>query len=54
MSVVEQPEEPRLRLFTVDDERLWDSRSRLDHEEFALEDVSDAEWDAFYGALAET
>lgn len=52
-SVVEQPEEPRLRLFTVEDERSWDSRPRLDPQEFALEDVSDAEWDAFYVALAE-
>lgn len=53
VSVVEQPKDPHLRLFTVDDERLWDSRSRLDPEEFALDDVSDAEWEAFYGALAE-
>lgn len=53
MSVVEQPEEPRLRLFTVDDERLWDSRPRLSSEEFALEEVTDEEWDAFYAALAE-
>jgi hypothetical protein len=27
VSVVEQPEEPRIRLYTVDDERLWDSRT---------------------------
>ena len=53
MSLVEQPEESHLRLFTVDDERLWDSRPRLSSEEFALEDVTDEEWDAFYTALAE-
>ncbi len=53
MSLVDQPEESHLRLFTVDDERLWDSRPRLSSEEFALEDVTDEEWDAFYAALAE-
>lgn len=53
MSVVEQPEEPHLRLYAVDDERLWDSQPRLGAEEFALEDVTDDEWDAFYSALAE-
>ncbi len=51
--MVEQPEEPHLRLFTVDDERLWESRPRLLAEEFALEDVTDEEWDAFYSALAD-
>lgn len=53
VSVVEQPEEPHLRLFTVDDEHLWASRPRLRVEEFVLDDVSDDEWDAFYAALAE-
>jgi hypothetical protein len=53
MSMVEQPEESHLRLFTADDERLWESRPRLTSEEFALEDVTDEEWDAFYAALAE-
>lgn len=53
MSTVEQPGEPHLRVFTVDDERLWDSRPRLSSDEFALEDVSDEEWDAFYAAVAE-
>ncbi|HLI57977.1 MAG TPA: hypothetical protein VKY26_13210 [Actinomycetota bacterium] len=53
MSLGEHPEESHLRLFTVDDERLWDSRPRLTSEEFALEDVTDEEWDAFYAALAE-
>jgi hypothetical protein len=51
--VVEQPDEPHLRLYTVDDDRLWDARPRLQSEEFALEEVTDDEWDAFYGALAE-
>lgn len=53
VSVVEEPEEPHLRLYAVDDERLWESRPRLRAEEFALEDVTDEEWDAFYAALAE-
>ena len=53
MSVVQQPEEPHLCLYTVDDERLWDSRPRLRTEEFALEDVTDEEWDLFYSALAD-
>ncbi|MGH9278881.1 MAG: hypothetical protein ACRD12_12355 [Acidimicrobiales bacterium] len=53
MSVVEQPEEPHLRLYAVDDERLWESRPRLHAEEFALDDVSDDEWEAFYSALSD-
>ena len=53
MSVVEQPDEPHLRLYTADDERLWESRPRLRAEEFALDDISDEELDAFYAALAE-
>jgi hypothetical protein len=40
-------------LFTVDDDHLWDSRPRLGADEFALDDVSDDEWDAFYAALAD-
>lgn len=51
--MVEQPEEPHLRLYTVDDERLWESRPRLDAEEFALQDLTDGEWEAFYSALAD-
>ena len=54
MSVVEQPGEPNLRLFTVDDERLWESRPRFGAEDFALDDVTDDEWDAFYAVLAQT
>jgi hypothetical protein len=53
VSVVEQPEEPHLRLFTVDDERLWESRPRLGPEEFALDEVTDEEWDSFHAVLAE-
>ncbi len=53
MSVVEQPEEPHLRLYTVDDERLWESRPRLRAEESALEGVTDEEWEGFYSALAD-
>lgn len=53
MSVVEQPEHPPLRLFTVDDERLWDSRPHLSAEEFTLQEAVDDEWDALYVVLAE-
>ena len=53
MSTVEKPEEPHLRRFTVDDDQLWDSRPRLSAEEFALEGVTDEEWDDFYAALAD-
>jgi hypothetical protein len=53
MSVVPRPDEPGLRLFTVDDDALWDSRPRLSPHEFAMEDVGEDEWDAFYAALAE-
>ena len=53
MSVVQRPDEPGLRLFAVEDEALWDSRPRLSPQEFALEDVGEHEWDAFYAALAE-
>ncbi len=51
--MVEQPEEPHLRLYTVDDERLWESRPRLRAEESALEGVTDEEWEGFYSALAD-
>ena len=53
MSVVQRPDEPGLRLFAVDDDALWDSRPRLSPQEFAMEEVSADEWDAFYAALAE-
>lgn len=53
VSVVEQPDEPHLRLYAVADERLWESRPRLRAQEFALQDVTDEEWEAFYAALAD-
>lgn len=53
VSLVEPPEEPHLRLYTVDDERLWAPPPRLRAEEFALRDVTDEEWEAFYSALAD-
>jgi hypothetical protein len=53
MSVVERPDEPSPWLFTVDDPRLWDARPQLSPVEFALEDVTDQEWDAFYAVVAE-
>ena len=53
MSVVEQPDPPHLRSFTVDDDRLADARPLLSSEEFALTDVTDDEWDAFHAAIAD-
>jgi hypothetical protein len=53
VSAVEHPEEPKLRLFTVDDPRLWEPRPHLTPEQFALEGISDEEWDAFHAAIAE-
>jgi hypothetical protein len=53
MSVVEQPERPHLRSFTVDDDRLAEARPQLTPEEFALEDVTDEEWAAFHDAIAD-
>ncbi|MGH9151788.1 MAG: hypothetical protein ACRD03_05230 [Acidimicrobiales bacterium] len=53
MSVVQRSDEPGLRLFAVDDDALWDSRPRLSPQEFAMEDVGEDEWDAFYAALTE-
>jgi hypothetical protein len=38
-----------VRLFAVDDERLWESRPRLDAEDFALH----GEWDTFYAVLTD-
>ncbi len=46
-------EEGELHLFTVDDPRLWEFRSRLTPEEFAIPDLSDEEWDTFHTILAE-
>lgn len=43
----------RLHLFTVDDRGLWEFRSRLSDEEFALSDVTDDEWERFHAVLAE-
>ena len=54
MSMVEQrDEEPPLHLFTVVDPRLWEFRSRLSDEEFALREVTDEEWHAFHAVIAE-
>jgi hypothetical protein len=53
MPVAEHPDEPGLHFFTMDDPRLWDIRPRLSPKEFALEGVTDQEWDAFYAALKE-
>jgi hypothetical protein len=53
MSVVEQPERRPLRSFTVDDDRLADALPLLSVDEFALDDVTDEEWDAFHAAIAD-
>lgn len=52
-SVERSGEESDLHLFAVDDPRLWKFRSRLDAGEFAIPDVSDAEWDRFHAIIAE-
>lgn len=39
-------------MFTVDDSRLWEFRSRLGDEEFSIPEVSDEEWDAFHAIIA--
>jgi hypothetical protein len=54
MPVAEHPDEPGLQSFTADDPRLWEARPRLCPKEFALEGVTDHEWDAFSAALKET
>lgn len=53
VSVVEQPERRPLRSFTVDDERLAGALPELSPDEFALDDVTDEEWDAFHTAIAD-
>lgn len=54
MSTIEgRNEEPCLHLYTVGDPRLWEFRSQLLDEEFAIPDVSDEEWDAFHAIIAE-
>ena len=55
MSTVEEPddEEFRLHLFTADDPRLWEFRSRLTAEEFAIPGLTNDEWDSFHAIIAE-
>jgi len=53
VAIVEQPEPPGLRSFTVDDDRLAAALPLLSAEQFALEDVTDEEWEAFHAAIAE-
>jgi len=52
-TIEERNEEPCLHLFTVGDPRLWEFRSQLLDEEFAIPDVSDEEWEAFHAIIAE-
>jgi hypothetical protein len=52
-TVAEQPDEGSLHLFTIDDPRLWEFRSRLSREEFTIPDVTDEEWDSFHAIIAE-
>lgn len=40
-----------LRLFTVDDPRLWESRPQLSPEEFAIQGLSGEEWEAFHATI---
>jgi hypothetical protein len=54
VSSVEQNDQvPHLHLFTVDDPRLWDFRSRLAPEEFTIPGLSDQEWDTFHAIIAD-
>jgi hypothetical protein len=53
VSNTEPYEEPRLCLFTVDDPSLWEFRSRLSDDEFAIADLTDEEWGAFHTIIAE-
>jgi hypothetical protein len=54
MSAVEHPnDDALLHLFTVDDPRLWEFRSRLTPEEFAIDGLTDEEWDTFHAIIAE-
>lgn len=53
MSVVEQPEREPLRSFTVDDDRLTGALPSLTPDEFALDEITDVEWDAFHAAIAD-
>lgn len=42
-----------LHLFSVDDPRLWEFRSRLDDQEFGIPDLGDDEWEDFHRIIAE-
>jgi hypothetical protein len=54
MSTIEQPnEDHHLNLFTVDDPRLWEFRSRLTPEEFTIDGLTDEEWETFHAIIAE-
>jgi hypothetical protein len=52
-SVEHHDEEGHLHLFAVDDPLLWEFRSRLSDQEFAIPDVSDEDWDSFHAIIAE-
>jgi hypothetical protein len=49
----EQPEQQSLRSYTVDDDRLARALPSLTPDEFALDEITDAEWDAFHAAIAD-
>ncbi len=53
-TIAEEPDgEPHLHLFTLDDPRLWQFRSRSNHEELTIPDLSDEEWNSFHAVIAE-
>ncbi len=52
-SVEHHDEEGHLHLFAVDDPRLWEFRSRLSDQDFAIPDVSDEDWYSFHAIIAE-
>jgi hypothetical protein len=45
--------EPRHHLFTVDDPRVWELRSRLSDDEFAIADLTDEERDILHIFITE-
>ncbi|MGI9033406.1 MAG: hypothetical protein ACR2HY_06945 [Acidimicrobiales bacterium] len=53
MSASEQPERRPLRSFTVDDDGLAGALPTLGPDDFAVDDVTDEEWDAFHAAIAD-
>jgi hypothetical protein len=50
-SAEQHDEQLQLHLFTVDDPRLWEFRSRLSDAEFAIPDLDEQEWESFHAII---